>query len=979
MALIAVVESGFGQGLWSMLEANSTARFLDGVSTYLRQQQHTLRYATVLLNLRTLQGASSSGPRYDLLSAFVDQFAGVVTQVAGLEFVLALPSVSSDKNILDVPTLMSRHARALVLSTGTITADHELFEQQLHAAISSANNDSSRVVCGMSSSNVTLLLPPKLFELYPFVLNLKSTNVTSVALDLDILHGHTDVNNIDAFAPFLPLVASHWAFSPGGYAGETLAAFNGSGAAEHRDWLAENIQFRERVQREYHLPFGPGVPLPPTYAALKSWYPQNMVSPQVMLHDRLIFNRSSNQWTVPRFLRDVGERYGQLDSVLVWHSYPNIGVDDRSQFDMLESLPGGVRGVKALVSAFHEAGVRVLLPYNPWDTGTRRRDATADSKDALLLGQYCDETGADGFNGDTMGGVPSSFSVSPSGRHLLLEPELGQGVDNRYSNLTNDVTSWAYLGYNERSATDTRGWEGVAQPPVMSKYAWLYPPHQVHVCERWSRQHTNALQVAFFNGRGFVPWENVWGIFNAMSEGDGASLNRTSAVLRFFASVVVGYRSWIPFACARATPCTILNHSHTTTDTTTNITTTPSDVAVSQFSGDLWSDETHPGVPVRLWLMVNRRARDSTPQGVLSAPAHCMQVWCGDSTTFYDVWHGVELANKCSAGTSTVCVDVPHMGYGAVLALDAVARPSHLASLHALMDTMRQQYETRPLAGLSFAPVPQPRQVRTVSPSPYAMAHPGGGEMVDIPGGKFSFGVSSVAVEGWHGFPGVSSHLQTGVQFEWEAAPSRIHEPHTLTIKRFLIDKHPVTNSLYHAFLLASGYRPQFSQNFLLHWGHDATAPRGGTLMQPVRWVSLRDARAYCHYYGKRLPRDYEWALAAMSYDLHTYPWGEEWDPSLVPVASHGNDMGEPEDVGLHPGGASSFGVEDLVAHIWQWTDEFCDEHTCRGVVRGGNWYQPFGSIWYFPQAYKLTQHNTLLLLSESMDRSGGVGFRCVQ
>jgi iron(II)-dependent oxidoreductase len=36
------------------------------------------------------------------------------------------------------------------------------------------------------------------------------------------------------------------------------------------------------------------------------------------------------------------------------------------------------------------------------------------------------------------------------------------------------------------------------------------------------------------------------------------------------------------------------------------------------------------------------------------------------------------------------------------------------------------------------------------------------------------------------------------------------------------------------------------------------------------------------------------------------------------------------------------------------------------------------GSMWYFPQAYKLTQHNTLLMLSDSMDRNGGTGFRCV-
>lgn len=49
--------------------------------------------------------------------------------------------------------------------------------------------------------------------------------------------------------------------------------------------------------------------------------------------------------------------------------------------------------------------------------------------------------------------------------------------------------------------------------------------------------------------------------------------------------------------------------------------------------------------------------------------------------------------------------------------------------------------------------------------------------------------------------------------------------------------------------------------------------------------------------------------------------------------------MGEPSNVGVHTAGAAlSSGVEDLVGTIWQWSDEFCDLHTCRGIVRGGSW-----------------------------------------
>ncbi len=67
------------------------------------------------------------------------------------------------------------------------------------------------------------------------------------------------------------------------------------------------------------------------------------------------------------------------------------------------------------------------------------------------------------------------------------------------------------------------------------------------------------------------------------------------------------------------------------------------------------------------------------------------------------------------------------------------------------------------------------------------------------------------------------------------------------------------------------------------------------------------------------------------------------------------------------------------MGNVWQWTDEFTDEHTRAAIVRGGEYYQPQGSIWYFPQALRNDEHSKVLLMAPGYDRSGGVGFRCVR
>jgi formylglycine-generating enzyme required for sulfatase activity len=145
-----------------------------------------------------------------------------------------------------------------------------------------------------------------------------------------------------------------------------------------------------------------------------------------------------------------------------------------------------------------------------------------------------------------------------------------------------------------------------------------------------------------------------------------------------------------------------------------------------------------------------------------------------------------------------------------------------------------------------------------------------------------------------------------------------------------------------------------------------------------VTWVSIEDARVYAAWAGKRLPHEWEWQYAAQSADGRIYPWGNDWNAQAIAAADHGHNMLPPSEVGAFSAGASPFGVLDLVGNVSQWTDEFRDEHTRAAILRGGAAYQPRGSIWYFPQTYRLDEHQKYLLMSPGRDRAGTIGFRCV-
>jgi len=245
--------------------------------------------------------------------------------------------------------------------------------------------------------------------------------------------------------------------------------------------------------------------------------------------------------------------------------------------------------------------------------------------------------------------------------------------------------------------------------------------------------------------------------------------------------------------------------------------------------------------------------------------------------------------------------------------------------------------------------------------------------MVKIPKGDFFFSASGIELEG-------TDSDGVDVQFPWELHPQQSHQKQ-MTVEAFFMDKFPVTTTQYAEYIEAVKYVPADPYNWLKNWGSHPTKPPPELANMPVTYVSLKEARAYCSWAhgGSRLPHTWEWQYAAQGTDSRLFPWGSNLNQTNFPVKDNGNTYKGPEEVTAHsPGGDSPFGVADLFGNVWQYTDEFQDDHTRSVLIRGGSNYWPLGSSWYFPQANDLTQHGKYFIMDDRYERAGTIGFRCV-
>jgi formylglycine-generating enzyme required for sulfatase activity len=327
----------------------------------------------------------------------------------------------------------------------------------------------------------------------------------------------------------------------------------------------------------------------------------------LMLCDETFYHPRAGRYTVKSFLNHGEREFGGYDAIVLWHAYPRIGLDERNQFDFYRDMPGGLAGLRRVSSELHARGVKVLLDYNPWDTGTRREGKA----DLEALAELVGAVEADGLFLDTMSQGAAEFrarldAVRPG---VVLEGEGALPVER----IADHHMSWAQ-GFADSEA------------PGVLRNKWFERRHLQHQIKRWDEDHSGELHCAWMNGSGMMVWENVFGSWVGWSARDRSILRSMLPIQRRFADLFCGER-WTPLV-ATDQPELYANH---------------------------WE-----GNGVRLWTLVNRSSQPVTGR-LLAGPV-------GEDELWFDLVGGVRISPERVSGEARVNASLAPRGIGCFLA-----------------------------------------------------------------------------------------------------------------------------------------------------------------------------------------------------------------------------------------------------------------------------------------------------------------------
>ena len=200
------------------------------------------------------------------------------------------------------------------------------------------------------------------------------------------------------------------------------------------------------------------------------------------------------------------------------------------------------------------------------------------------------------------------------------------------------------------------------------------------------------------------------------------------------------------------------------------------------------------------------------------------------------------------------------------------------------------------------------------------------------------------------------------------------------SLETFWIDRYPVTNAQFDAFIQDRGYEDDRWWRSLGERIRAPETPGWSLANHPRETVTWYEAMAFCAWLSQRLgytvtlPTEVQWEKAARGTDGRIFPWGPEWQKGFANTGDIRIRRTTP--VGIFPDGQSPYGVMDMIGNVWEWCidmprkRENYEKYRCRQgshMKRGGSWWSFQAEYRYYAQYLFL--HNV---------EENGSGFRVV-
>jgi hypothetical protein len=297
--------------------------------------------------------------------------------------------------------------------------------------------------------------------------------------------------------------------------------FDGELALHTGRWPAAFDRFRTRIRDRFNLS--------QYQRAELSWYQDQIVQHFTFMYGREILNLATGEFEIDRFLNEGERDFGGYDGMLIWPVYPRIGIDERTQWDFFDDVPGGREGLRAMAQRARERGVRFFVPYKPWDRSAELHGRPGGA-DHERLAELVADVEADGAFLDTMS------AISPEFRDAFDRARPGTVFcsEGRAKGLAFEIITGSWDQSPTRA--DAQG-NASALPetmPGVDLWRFIFPEHRLFVINRHAvgADRMAIIQRGFFSGMGWVVWQDIFGLVLSYSPEEAALLKKCRTILR---------------------------------------------------------------------------------------------------------------------------------------------------------------------------------------------------------------------------------------------------------------------------------------------------------------------------------------------------------------------------------------------------------------------------------------------------------------